>query len=74
MICVADALLASLGVLLFTLKCLLNRRSSNINESLILQVDDAGIREVKYEETDHYTVSKSFLDNPLRMVTELFSD
>jgi predicted ATPase len=32
-----------------------------------------GIREVRYEETEHYAVTKSFLDDPARTLREVFS-
>ena len=40
----------------------------------ILQVDETGVREVSYKETEHYSVTKSFLENPDRMLAQLFSD
>ena len=40
----------------------------------ILQIDDFGITEVTYRETEHYTVTRSFLENPDRMLAELFND
>jgi len=40
----------------------------------ILQVDEAGIKKVNYRETEHYTVTKSFLDNPDKMLAQLFSE
>lgn len=40
--------------------------------ALILEVNDAGIRKVKYQETEHYVVTRSFLENPEKMLKELF--
>ena len=37
----------------------------------ILRFDDAGVRSVRYEETEHYRVTKAFLDCPARMLREL---
>ena len=37
----------------------------------ILQFDDAGVRPVPYEDTEHYRVTKAFLDCPARMLREL---
>ena len=37
----------------------------------ILQFDDGGVRPVRYEETEHYRVTKAFLDCPARMLREL---
>jgi predicted ATPase len=35
-------------------------------------LDENGIKLVDYEETDHYRVTKSFLDNPARYFKVLF--
>lgn len=40
--------------------------------ALIYHITEAGIESVKYEETEHYEVTKAFLDNPDRMLKELF--
>lgn len=40
----------------------------------IYSFDDASITPISYEETDHYQVTKLFLDNPERMLRELFQD
>ena len=37
----------------------------------ILQFDEGGVGPVKYEETEHYRVTKAFLDCPARMLREL---
>ncbi|MEQ5837763.1 AAA family ATPase [Marinobacter sp. NFXS9] len=39
----------------------------------IYQVDSSGIYPIKYEETEHYEVTKFFLNNPDKMLKELFS-
>lgn len=40
----------------------------------ILSFDDSHIQEVAYEDTDHYQITRSFLENPDRMLNELFKD
>ncbi|WP_419891638.1 AAA family ATPase [Paenibacillus xylanexedens] len=40
----------------------------------ILSFDDSHIQEVAYEETDHYQITRSFLENRDRMLNELFKD
>ena len=42
--------------------------------ALIYQIGDCGIRSVKYEDTEHYEITKSFLNNPAPMLAELFAD
>ena len=39
----------------------------------ILQFDEGGVGPVTYEETEHYRVTKAFLDCPARMLKELVS-
>lgn len=39
----------------------------------ILLLDDGGIKRVDYEETEHYIVTREFLNAPERMLRELFS-
>lgn len=39
----------------------------------ILQFGDDGIKQVRYEETEHYKVTKQFLDSPERFFRHLFS-
>ena len=34
----------------------------------ILELTENGIESVKYEETEHYRITKSFLDDPERML------
>lgn len=43
-------------------------------EAWIYALDEQGIRRVGYTETDHYLVTRGFLANPRRTLTELFGD
>lgn len=40
----------------------------------IYHCDQEGFKQIDYEETDHYRLSKSFLDNPERFFKQLFQD
>ena len=40
----------------------------------LYRFDDDGIREVAYRDTDHYLVTKEFLNNPERILQYLFSE
>jgi len=40
----------------------------------ILLLDDTGFTEVRYEETEHYAVTKAFLADPRHMLEQLFAD
>ncbi len=40
----------------------------------IYQIGACGISQVKYEDTEHYSVTKAFLENPERMLKELFRE
>lgn len=40
----------------------------------IFSFDDSGIKEIGYEETDHYQLTKSFLESPERYFKLLFAD
>ena len=40
----------------------------------ILFLSEEGIREVKYEETEHYMITKRFLNDHVRMVRQLLSE
>ena len=40
----------------------------------IFQIDETGITEVSYRDTEHYKITRSFLENPDRMLSELFMD
>ena len=42
--------------------------------ALIYQINGSGISRVKYEDTEHYAVTKAFLENPERMLAELFEE
>ena len=42
-------------------------------DSLIYECGPEGIRQVAYEDTEHYAVTKSFLENPKRMLDVLLS-
>jgi predicted ATPase len=41
-------------------------------DAQIYQVTDSGLELTKYEDTEHYAITKSFLLNPERMLKELF--
>jgi predicted ATPase len=40
----------------------------------ILLLDDSGMKQISYEDTEHYAVTKGFLDNYKKMLTELMKD
>ena len=40
----------------------------------IYKIDKTGVGQVSYEETEHYQVTRSFLENPDRMIAELFAE
>jgi predicted ATPase len=40
----------------------------------VLSLDDGVIREVKYDETDHYQLTRAFLESPERFFRHLFSE
>ena len=40
----------------------------------IVLLSESGFKEVRYQDTEHYYVTKEFLDNPERMLKELLSD
>lgn len=40
--------------------------------ALILSLDRDGINEVAYKDTEHYTVTRAFLQNPERMLSDIF--
>ena len=40
----------------------------------IYLLDESGVREIAYEETEHYQITKSFLDNPARMLHVLLEE
>jgi predicted ATPase len=43
-------------------------------DATIYQVSDEGLTQVEYRDTEHYTITKSFLQNPERSFQELFKD
>lgn len=43
-------------------------------QARILLLDDRGFTEMRYEETEHYSITKEFLNNPRRMLGELLTD
>lgn len=42
--------------------------------AMIFQCGVEGFKQINYEETDHYLLTKSFLDNPERFFKQLFQD
>jgi len=40
----------------------------------VLWFDDAGIRAVPYQETEHYRIVRRFLENPQSYLRTLFSE
>ncbi|HET8904533.1 MAG TPA: AAA family ATPase, partial [Saccharospirillum sp.] len=40
----------------------------------IYQIDSTGISRVNYEDTEHYAVTRAFLNNPEKMLEELFKE
>ncbi|MBQ2825603.1 MAG: AAA family ATPase, partial [Clostridia bacterium] len=40
----------------------------------ILELSDDGIKRVSYRDTEHYRITKSFLDNPEKMLHYLLSE
>jgi len=43
-------------------------------EARIYMLDQEGIQDVRYEDTEHYAITKAFLQNPGRMIREMFRD
>ena len=43
-------------------------------EARIYRLDQEGIHDVRYEDTEHYAITKAFLQNPGRMLREMFQD
>jgi predicted ATPase len=43
-------------------------------EARIYLLDQEGIQDVRYEDTEHYAITKAFLQNPGRMLREMFRD
>lgn len=40
----------------------------------IIKLDEEGFSEIDYQETDHYRITKEFINNPGRMYNHLFND
>lgn len=40
----------------------------------VLQIDESGIHEVDYRQTEHYRITRRFLENPNSILTELLDD
>ncbi|MGZ3889569.1 MAG: AAA family ATPase, partial [Mucilaginibacter sp.] len=40
----------------------------------IYQFDESGVRETSHEDTEHFTLTKSFLDNPALYLRHLMDD
>jgi predicted ATPase len=40
----------------------------------ILSLNDGGFTEVKYQETEHYAVTKEFVNDPTRVISQLLSN
>ena len=43
-------------------------------QAKIIFLDDRGYTELRYEETEHYSLTRDFLNKPQRMLQELFDD
>jgi predicted ATPase len=43
-------------------------------EARVFSLDAEGIRHVRYEDTEHYAITKAFLQNPGRMLREIFRE
>ena len=43
-------------------------------DALIYSLDGEGIREIAYQETEHYAITRGFLSNPQRSLAELLRD
>jgi predicted ATPase len=44
-----------------------------LNATIIL-LDEAGLKEIRYKETEHVVVMKAFLNTPPRMLQEFLAD
>ncbi len=40
----------------------------------ILEFGEHGVRPIRYQDTEHYQITRAFLENPERMLNQLFSD
>ena len=43
-------------------------------DARIFVLDRTGIQETRYHDTEHYAVTKTFLDDPARMLRDIFRD
>ena len=43
-------------------------------EAQILEFSDKGIKEVEYKDTEHFKITKSFLESPERMLRYLLEE
>ncbi|AUS06510.1 AAA family ATPase [Pseudotamlana carrageenivorans] len=43
-------------------------------EAIIYEFNDKEISRIKYEDTEHYQITKAFLENPKKMLNELFKE
>ncbi len=43
-------------------------------DATIFQFGEDGIQQVAYEDTEHYQITRAFLNNPERMLRELMAD
>jgi predicted ATPase len=43
-------------------------------DSLIYQFTERGVTPIAYEETEHYRVTRAFLESPQRMLRQLLGD
>lgn len=43
-------------------------------DALILQLTSRGLKPIRYEDTEHFTLTRSFLGNPKRYLAELFRE
>jgi predicted ATPase len=43
-------------------------------EARIYLLDREGVHETPYQDTEHYAITKAFLDNPARMLTDIFRE
>jgi predicted ATPase len=43
-------------------------------EARIFMLDQEGIQDVRYEDTEHYAITKAFLQDPGRMLRRIFED
>ena len=44
----------------------------SLPDAQIYQLGEAGVQQIDYRETEHYLVTKGFLNNPEKMLATLF--